>query len=421
MSEPNESSSANRQNKNHRPKDKVALAPERAEPDLRLGYQPANPLITQIDDGRYSTPTALLRGPGGVLGSGAVETQIARLNDPRLSTVQRQALAAQIGRMQGNRHLGRVLQYSGNNNKTQTINTMDEKRIIPSTPSYQSLGQISSKKGLGSNSNSPEITSLAMINHLDTKGEYNVEEQILRTGTPNRQTPPQGMGFIIGQSGGTSLGTTGGLTRIKGANEFTAPTFTTIRSHQRNGYQVEHFVQVQPTAAVDATHNSYYPGPGYHLRPNSTQTIRGRTYHNYWYVSRHMSALIRQGEQEHLNDALRAYQLTYQLIATQINALAGQRFGPARTPHAALQLALAALTSRLPAQLGTNPGDWHRILDELLSATKVRDKNGWHNVSLGPPRTRGNRFINPLVTTSTTRIGQVPSSQVVNYPMRDTD
>ncbi len=132
-----------------------------------------------------------------------------------------------------------------------------------------------------------------------------------------------------------------------------------------------------------------------------------------------MSSLIRQGEQEHLDDALRAYLITYKLIENEINALAGQRFGPAQTPAGADRLVEAVLASRLPRQIGTNPANWVRLLDTLLRATSIRDTpaNGWHAVNIGPSRTRGNMVIHPVTVANTTRIGQVPSSQVVNYPV----
>jgi hypothetical protein len=49
-------------------------------------------------------------------GDGSIEAQASQLSDFRLQPVQRQALAAQIGRVQGNRHLQRVL--TSNQNKT---------------------------------------------------------------------------------------------------------------------------------------------------------------------------------------------------------------------------------------------------------------------------------------------------------------
>lgn len=54
----------------------------------------------------------LAQQPGGLLnarGEGTIRSQAARLSEARLQTAQRQAMAAQIGRQQGNRHLRRVV------------------------------------------------------------------------------------------------------------------------------------------------------------------------------------------------------------------------------------------------------------------------------------------------------------------------
>ncbi len=48
-------------------------------------------------------------GPLATAGDGTIDGQAARLADPRLFTVQRQAIAAEIGHEQGNRHLHRVV------------------------------------------------------------------------------------------------------------------------------------------------------------------------------------------------------------------------------------------------------------------------------------------------------------------------
>jgi hypothetical protein len=189
-----------------------------------------------------------------------------------------------------------------------------------------------------------------------------------------------------------------------------------VANHRRT-VEDKHYAEVQLTTAADATHDSYYPGPGDHEQPGRTHTEGGRTFQHYWRISRQISGLIRRGEQEHLDDALRAYDLTYKRIADEINGMAGQRFGPAQTPGEADQLAEAELAHRLPSQLGTKPANWVRMLDTLLDATQVRDRNGWHALDIGPPRTVGNRVIHPVQTTSTTNIDQVPSSQVVNYPV----
>jgi hypothetical protein len=238
---------------------------------------------------------------------------------------------------------------------------------------------------------------------------------VARAGTPRPQAAPAGMADILRRGGQATLGTTGGLTRIKNVVAFVAPRFITTNLAQRQGSRIDHFATVQRTTSSDAAHECFYPTAGDHLRPGMTQEINGRTYDHYWRISRQVSDLIRQGEQEHLNDALRAYELTYERVEGAINALAGQRFGPASTPAAAARLAEAALASQLPPQLGTNPATWVQVLQRLLDQTKTRDSRGWHALSIDPPQTIGNMIVHPVSTTATTRIGRVPSSQVVNY------
>lgn len=234
-------------------------------------------------------------------------------------------------------------------------------------------------------------------------------------GTARAEPAPNGMGTIVSRSGSARLGATGGLTLIKNAAAFTAPSFVTQNSAVRQGSTVQHFAQVQRTSSADATHESFYPGPGDHIRPGMTQRIGNQTFTHYWRISPQVSELIRQGEEEHLADALRAYQLTYKLIADTINAMVGRSFGPARTPAEAQTLAEAELTRRLPTQLGTDPRNWVRVLDRLLGQSQERDRSGWHTISTDPPLTVGDRIIHPVAMMSSARIGQAPSSQVVNY------
>ena len=146
-----------------------------------------------------------------------------------------------------------------------------------------------------------------------------------------------------------------------------------------------------------------------------SQRLGGRTVNHYWDISPQISTLIRNGEQEHLDDALRAYQLTYQCVETAVNSLVGRQFGPANTPAEATELARQALAQILPRQLGTDPANWVRMLARLLTRTQARDSSGWHALDIGPPRTRGNMILHPVTTTTRTRIGRVPSAQVVNY------
>ena len=238
---------------------------------------------------------------------------------------------------------------------------------------------------------------------------------VLRAGAPMARPAPGGMADILRRGGHATLGTTGGLTLVKNAAAFTAPAFVTARQVQRTGNRVDHYATVQRTSSSYATHECFYPAAGDHLRPGMTQQIDGRTYEHFWRISQQISDLIRQGEQEHLDDAERAYELTYRLVENAINALVGQRFGPATTPAAADKMAEAALATRLPSQLGTNPATWPQVLQRLLDQTRTRDSNGWHALSTDPESTVGHMIVHPVSATATTRIGRVPSSQVVNY------
>lgn len=163
------------------------------------------------------------------------------------------------------------------------------------------------------------------------------------------------------------------------------------------------------------THESYYPGSRDRVRPGMTHRVGGQVYTHYWRISPQVSELIRRGEEEHLADAQRAYELTYKLIADTINSMFGQRFGPAGSPAEADKLAAAELAKRLPKQLGTDPRNWVAVLDRLLGQTKERGRRGWHTTIVEPPQTIGNKIIHPVVMGPSARIGQVSTSQVVGY------
>lgn len=324
----------------------------------------------------------------------SIQQTYAVLSNSNLPTVQRRDFANNIGKFQGNRYLCQLLK---DGEPVQNIETMQktENERVTGQPISQSLTAITDA-----------------VN--GATGEPSLHAHF--AGSPARQDAPNGLASLAAHSSSSSAAALGGLTLTSNAAAFTPPAFVTRNVPARNGHQVAHYAEVQPTAAGDVVHDSFYLGPGRHLRPAFTQTINGRTVRHYVQVTPALSALIRRGEQEHLDDARRAYELTYGLIAAQINALVGQRFGPANTPADAEQLAATTLTRRLPQQLGINPATWVRLLDLLLRATGLRDKNGWHALDYGPPQERGNRIIYTLAVTSTTAIGQVPSTDVVNYP-----
>jgi hypothetical protein len=453
--QPRSSDTSHQQN---RPKVKEAVVlAEQTGAEIELSQLPPRPIGAEAADG-WQGLAPLLWGPRGIFGAGSVENQAARLGDARLLTVQRQALAAQIGRVQGNRHLQRVvsslkrdeepipdlkpgLQRDSDHQLHYEHPQCDwlrgEQLVIAqqriwANQSVHTLG--GSRHPLGearammvvsqpvagqasvdaAHSQMPTLSSLSEIAHRASRASTDPGIGISWAGSPAQKAPPGGLGYIMGKGSG-GLGISGGLTLRKNAAAFTAPSFVTKTETIKKGYQREHFVTVEPTASADVTHECYYPGSGEHERPGMTQEIEGRTYTYYWGVSPGISKLIRKGEQEHLNDLLRAYELTYRLIADKINSLVGQRFGPAQTPFAAEQLAEAALRSKLPKQLA-RPQDWPKMLDTLLNATDVRDDKGWHALDIGPPRTKGNKIIHPVQKTDTTKIGEVSSEQVVNYP-----
>ncbi len=68
----------------------------------------SKPIVEEVTD-ELTRLTKLPGGPLAAVGDGSIEAQAARLGDKRFQTIQRQALAAQIGQMQGNLHLQKVV------------------------------------------------------------------------------------------------------------------------------------------------------------------------------------------------------------------------------------------------------------------------------------------------------------------------
>jgi hypothetical protein len=265
---------------------------------------------------------------------------------------------------------------------------------------------------------SPDTASMSDIGDRARAARSDPNATLAYAGVPLKQDPPGGMQFIANQSGPIGLGgKPAGYTAIKSAAAFTAPSFVTKMSAEKDGYKRRYFVEVQPTSATDVTHPSYYPAPGTH--DNAVSEQKDGTYTYYWKISQKISELIRIGEQEHLNDAQRAFDLTYGLIAKTINAMVGERFGPAETPQAAEQLAEAELARRLPAALGTNQTTWFNVLEAMLDMTLKRDRQHLHDVVPGKAVERGKTLYIPLQTTDQTSIDQIGADQIVDYPAAD--
>jgi hypothetical protein len=259
-------------------------------------------------------------------------------------------------------------------------------------------------------------TDLAEIRSV----EPSAERLDLQAGVTAAQAPPGGMDAIQANEASSALGAAAGWTGIKMAGAFVTPNFTTTWIRPAKPGE-DHFVTVDPpVASPDAVHESYFPAPGDHQWGTHTAPGKnGKTYAAWHRVGTPISGLIQSGEQEHLDDARRAYDLTYGLITAAITGMAGQKFGPAKTPSAAEQLATDAFDAKLPAALSVKQpgyrGSWLAMLETLLRQSKLRDLRQWHDIEHGKPLTEGDRYVYPLQSTGTTKVG-VPSDQVVNYP-----
>jgi hypothetical protein len=258
----------------------------------------------------------------------------------------------------------------------------------------------------------PVATSLEHIQRLAAEALQQSGRRAFFAGTSKPLDAPGGVGKILVLSASKDAG---GITLTENAAAYTTPVLETRPSHEKVGLNFVHYATVVKVKAEDVVHESYYPAPGDHLRPGLSYQQKGQTIDRYLRITDEISELMRQGEEEHLADAKLAFDLTYGLIADKINSMVGRRFGPAPNPTAADQLAQTELNRMLPVQLGVTPANWVKVLDRLLKMTIKRDNEGWHTLSPRYPTVEGNREISELQKTSTTRIGTVPSSDVVKY------
>ena len=261
--------------------------------------------------------------------------------------------------------------------------------------------------------NTPRQLPMYEIARLAETADRDPALFVCRAGSPKALPPPGGLTEILGKSkAGNKM--IPGVTLIKNAAAFRVPAFVTTSTVEKDGFQRRHYAMVQRTQAEDVVHESYYAAQGDHLQLGKVELVQGRRFQRYWRVTKEISEMIQRGEQEHLDDARRAFELTYKKIADEINALTNRKFGPADTPAGAEQLALAALTARLPKELGTDPANWVRVLDRLLALSSARDTKGWHYMEIGQVLTEKDRILDVVKPSTFINIG-VASSKVVNY------
>jgi hypothetical protein len=264
----------------------------------------------------------------------------------------------------------------------------------------------------GTSAQKPEPSSVAQIENLAGSASSGKTVAVSLAGKPVAKGPEGGMAEILSKSSGGTIGVAGGLTIAY--DDFKEPKLKVDVESKGEGEKEQFFAKIQSTSTKDAVHDSYYPGPGLHKRPGMTQTVGDKTFQYYWKIKPKIAQLIKKGEQEHLNDHKRAFELTYGRVTKTINKLADKKIGPAKTAAAAKKKALARLAKALPAKLGVSPEKWHKTLIRLLKATEHRDRKQWHALdSEGPMKTVDTKRITVVGKARTTKIGKVLPKKVV--------
>jgi hypothetical protein len=139
--------------------------------------------------------------------------------------------------------------------------------------------------------------------------------------------------------------------------------------------------KVKPTTATPPAIESYYPAQGLH----DLATTNAAGCRELLWVTDDMSALIKQGEQEHIDDYLWAYRLSYQAAAAAVAQAAAGAGGTGPTAGEAQDSARAQVRDALPSKLRPPDTDfqiqWMRTFGKLCGATYERDNLGWHSLS----------------------------------------
>ena len=99
----------------------------------------AKPPVVEERTEELAGQARLPGGPGLGAGDDTIQAQAARLSDPHFSTVQRQALARQIGRVQGNQHLQRVMASLKPGETTASDQPATNKDAVQKQPDVQRL------------------------------------------------------------------------------------------------------------------------------------------------------------------------------------------------------------------------------------------------------------------------------------------
>jgi hypothetical protein len=182
------------------------------------------------------------------------------------------------------------------------------------------------------------------------------------------------------------------------------------------------------TKADEGNSNAFYVGPGLHKTTHKEFIMvakggKGKAGGKvkvaapvFWDMSKAMSALDQDAENEHSNDFKHAYEISLKEAERVLNSfVVGKQFGPEPTPAAAKNLVLTAIKTNLAfPKLGNDQAKWAAKYSTLQDLTLQRDKNAWHSFGLGGRKEAGGKVIY-TVQKGTTKINVVKSKTLITY------
>jgi len=189
------------------------------------------------------------------------------------------------------------------------------------------------------------------------------------------------------------------------------------------GIEGQFVARIKPTTTHDALHEAVATTPGFFEdQPVEAEILKkgGPGYRYYLEVTEAISALVFQGEQEHLDDCLLAYERVCAAAGDAINVIAAKPDGFSAASEAEARSNLdAALVEALPAELRRLPRDtgtyWNFVQAVFGKTMDYRDKRGHHTMArkfqFKDKKTK--QLVSEAVPSSTVSIGQLASDVVV--------
>lgn len=128
-------------------------------------------------------------------------------------------------------------------------------------------------------------------------------------------------------------------------------------------------------------------------------------YERYWEITQRGADKVKEGEQEHCNDFMMAFDLTLAKYRDAVNSTAGKKFASD-----------AAAKAYLQKQTKVHPDKWQSTFWCLAGKTRDRDKMNWHLPKNINPRINKtcDKAILRLWDTNLPEIGKHPSAEIIN-------